>query len=63
VDGAVRLSFRGDLGPGSSLLDPLALVVGPQESGKRSSASIETGALDQWIGEQVQTRLGACSFR
>ncbi|EDR08950.1 uncharacterized protein LACBIDRAFT_326590 [Laccaria bicolor S238N-H82] len=56
VDGAARLSFRGDLGPGSSSLDPLALVVGSQESGKRSPASNKTGALDQWVGDQVQTR-------
>ena len=63
VDGAARLSFRGNLGPGSSSLDPLALVVGPQESGKRSPASIKTGALGQWTGEQIQTRFGACPPR
>jgi hypothetical protein len=63
IDGASRLSFRGDVGPGSSSLDPLALVVGPQESGKLSPASIKTGPLDQWIEDQYQRRFGACSPR
>jgi hypothetical protein len=60
VDGGTRLSLQGDFGPGLSSSDPVALVVGLQESGKRSPASVETMALDQ-AGEQVQTRYGACS--
>ena len=61
VDGATRLSLQGDFGPGLSSSDPLALVVGPQETGNRSPASVETRALDQ-VEEQVQTRYGAYSF-
>ncbi|EDR00157.1 uncharacterized protein LACBIDRAFT_334388 [Laccaria bicolor S238N-H82] len=55
VDGATHLSLQGDFGPGLSSSDPVALVVGPQETGKRSLASVETRALGQ-VGEQVQTR-------
>jgi hypothetical protein len=60
VDSGTRLSLQGDLGPGLSSSDPVALVVGLQESGMRSPASVETKTLDQ-VGEQVQTRYGACS--
>ena len=61
VDGVTRLSLQGDFGPGLSSSDPVALVVGPQETGNRSLASVETRALDQ-VEEQVQTRYGAYSF-
>jgi hypothetical protein len=60
VDGGTRLSLHGDLGPGLSSSDPLALVVSPQESGKRSPSSVQTRALSE-VGEQVQTPHGACS--
>ena len=39
----------------------LYFVVGPEESGKRSPASVETRALGQ-VGKQVQTRYSAWPF-
>ncbi|KIJ96691.1 hypothetical protein K443DRAFT_10436 [Laccaria amethystina LaAM-08-1] len=60
VDGGTRPSLQGDLGPGLSSSDPVALVVSPQESEKRSPALVETRQLGE-VGEQVQTHYGACS--
>ena len=61
VDGGTRLSLQGDFGPDLLLSDAVALVVGPQQSGKWSAArlSVETRALGQ-LGEQLQTHYGAC---
>ena len=59
MDGGTRLSLQGDIGPGLSPSDPVALVVSPQESGKRSPASVQTRALGE-VWEQVQTRYGVC---
>jgi hypothetical protein len=57
VDGGTRLSLQEDFGPGLLSSDPVALVVSPQGSGKRSPTSVETRALGE-VGEQVQTRYG-----
>ena len=60
--GRCNLSFSSRrLWPGFKLSsDPVALVVGLQESGMRSPTSVETRAMGQ-AGEQVQKRYGACS--
>jgi hypothetical protein len=60
VDGGTCLYLYRDFGPGLLSSDSVALVVGPQEHGKRSLASFKTRPLGQ-IGEQVQTHYGACS--
>ena len=63
MDDGTRLSLQGDFGPGLLSSDPMALVVGPQQSGKRSPVrpSVETRALGQ-VEEEVQTRYGAYSL-
>ena len=59
MDSGTRLSLQGDFGPGLSPSNPVALVVSPQESEKRSPASVETRASGE-VWEQAQTRYGVC---